>query len=229
MKLSIIVPVYNEEKTIEEIIRRIEAVSLPLEKEIILVEDGSTDGTREILKDLEKKYLVIYHPENYGKGQAIRSGLEEAKGDIILIQDADLEYSPKDYPELLRPILENKTEVVFGSRYLRKNYKIPNAYFLYYLGNKLTNWLLNLLYGSKLTDPWTCYKVFKGGVLKDLDLKSNCFEIEIEMTVKTLKKKYKILEVPVDYLPRKIKEGKKIRWWRDGFKGLFTIIKYRIF
>jgi len=225
MKLSILIPIYNEEKNLLNILQRVEEADvLGLEKEIILIDDGSTDKTCEILKNLEKKYLVIYHPQNYGKGRALRSGLKKATGDLILIQDADLEYHPKNYPDLLKPILEKKTEVVFGSRFLKKRAEIHDIYWLYYLGNKFTNCLLNFLYKTKLTDFWTGYKLFSASVIKNLPLESDRFEIEAEITLKLLKKKYRILEIPIDYSPRTFKEGKKIRV-SDGLKALWLIIK----
>ncbi|HJN62363.1 MAG TPA: glycosyltransferase family 2 protein [Candidatus Parcubacteria bacterium] len=224
MKLSIVIPIYNERETLLKIIEKVEeADSLSLEKEIILVDDGSTDGTREILKNLEKKYLVIYHSKNQGKGAALRNGFKKATGDIILIQDADLEYNPQNYPSLLRPILENKTEIVYGSRNLKKN---PRVHLKYYIGGKITNWLFNFFSGAKLTDFWTCYKVFKAPILKSFELKKNGFGFEAEVTIKSLKKKYKILEVPIDYSPRTTKQGKKIRP-RDGLILIWQLIRYK--
>lgn len=223
-KLSIIIPVYNEKNTLLEILEKVEGSdSLGLEKEIILVDDGSKDGTRDILKTLENKYKMIYHQTNQGKGRALINGFKASTGDIILIQDADLEYNPQNYPELIRPILENKTDIVFGSRNLKNN-SADNLKF--YLGRRLTNLFLNLVCGSKLTDFWTCYKVFKASVIKSLELESNRFDIEVEITVKLIKKGCKILEVAIDYFPRDIKAGKKIKP-KDGLIALWKILKYR--
>lgn len=227
-KISIIVPAYNEGKTLPETIQMVEkADTLGLEKEIILVDDGSTDETKGILKKMENKHKVIYHSKNQGKGAALRDGFDAATGDIILIQDADLENNPKEYPKLLKPILEGRADIVYGSRHLiEKQYSI--RYYRYYLGNKVTNWLLNILCGSHMTDFWTGYKVFKREILKDIKLESNRFDIEAELTVKFLNKNYKILEVPIDYFPRSIKEGKKIKA-RDGLIAIWKIIKYKLY
>lgn len=224
-KLSIIIPVYNEKNTLLEILEKVEkSDTLGLEKEIILVDDGSKDGTINILKTLENKYKIIYHQTNCGKGRALINGFKASTGDIILIQDADLEYSPQNYPELIRPILENKTDVVFGSRNLKNN---PADNLKFYLGRRLTNLFLNIICGSKLTDFWTCYKVFKASVIKSLELESNRFDIEVEITVKLIKKGYKILEVAIDYFPRDIKAGKKIKP-KDGLIALWKILKYKL-
>lgn len=225
-KLSIIIPIYNERKTLLKILEKVEkAPTLGLKKEIVLVDDGSTDGGREILKNLEKKYLVIYHSKNQGKGAALKSGFQKATGDIILIQDADLEYNPQNYRRLLQPILENKTDIVYGSRNLKKN---PSSYFSYCWGGKLINWLYDVFYNSHLTDLTTCYKVFKAPVLQNLKLKSNGFELEIEITSKALKKNYQISEVPIDYYPRTIEQGKKIRP-RDGLMLIWQIIRSKFY
>ena len=225
-KVSIVIPIYNEKKTILKILEKVEkSDTLGLEKEIILVDDGSTDGTKEILKKLENKYQVIYHQENSGKGAAVRTGFKKVSGDIILIQDADLELSPENYPEILKPILLGKSEVVYSSRYQKYN---PHHYYHYYLGGKIISFLTNIFYGSKLSDVYCGYKVFKTDVLKNLNLESNGFEIEQELTIKTLKKGYQILEVPISYYPRTRQEGKKIRAW-DGLKAIWLIIKYKFF
>ena len=224
-KLSIVIPVYNEEKTILEILKRVEVVELPdLEKEIIIIDDGSTDGTKEILKNLERQYKVLYHFNNQGKGAALRTGLRQVSGDFVIIQDADLEYNPQEYPRLLESIIQNKADIVYGSRNLKDNPRFKKSY---YWGVLFISWLTNILYGSKLTDVYTCYKVFKTPILKNLDLKSNGFEFEEEVTVKALKKKYRILEIPISYCPRSFVEGKKINW-RDGIKAILVMIKYRI-
>ena len=226
MKISIIIPIYNEKETLLKILKKVEgADTLGLEKEIILVDDGSTDGTLDILKTLENGYQIIYHEKNLGKGAAIKNGFRAATGDFILIQDADLEYNPQNYPQLLRPILENKADVVFGSRNLQKN---PTDNFSFYLGRRITNLFLNILCGSRLTDYWTCYKVFKAPIVKSLKLECNRFDVEVEMTVKIIKGGYKIVEVPIDYLPRSISAGKKIKP-QDGLIAIWKTIKYKFF
>lgn len=224
MILSIIIPVYNEKDTILHILQKV--LSVNIEKEIIIVDDGSTDGTREILKNLQipnVRLKVIFHEKNLGKGMAIRSAIKEVKGDIVIIQDADLEYDPNEYPKLIEPILQGKAKVVYGSRVLKKN---PKASFLFYLGGRFLSFLTNLLYGTKITDEPTCYKVFSADVLKSINLECRRFEFCPEVTAKIAKKGYKIIEVPISYRPRSVKEGKKIRW-RDGFYAVWTLIKYR--
>jgi len=224
LKLSIIIPVYNEEKTILEILKRIEAVELPnLEKKIIIVDDGSIDGTKEILKSFEGKYKTFYQANNQGKGAALRMGFKQASGDFLIIQDADLEYNPREYPQLLEPLIQNRADIVYGSRNLKDNPRFKKSY---YWGGRIISWLINIIYGSNLTDVYTCYKVFKTPLLKNLDLVSNGFEFEAEVTAKALKKKYRILEVPISYSPRNVEEGKKINWL-DGIKAILAIIKYR--
>lgn len=230
MKISIIIPAYNERKTILEILRRLEAVSfshLNIDKEIIIIDDGSTDGTREILKSLIGcQYLrVIFLSRNQGKGAALRRGFQEAKGEIITIQDADLEYNPEDLPNLIQPILKGRTKIVYGSRFSIKHK--PRRQ-IFYLGNQLLTFLFWFFYGKTISDPWTCYKVFRRDLLKNLNLKSNGFELEIELTAKFLRSGYQILELPISYQSRTYAEGKKIRL-RDGFKAIWTVIKYRYF
>lgn len=228
MKLSIIIPVFNEENTIEEIVRRVERVSLPLEKEIIVVDDGSFDNTKKILKKLKQHYNFILeeHQENQGKGAAVRTGVKKATGDFVIIQDADLEYNPNEYPRLIKTLLNGEAEIVYGSRNVYQN---PRFSKIYFLGGKFLTLIFNFLYGVKLTDINTGYKIFRKGILESLDLKEKKFCFCEEVTAKAVKKRYKIKEIPIHYIPRSFKEGKKIRWWRDGFKGLFTIIKYRFF
>lgn len=226
MKLSIIIPVFNEEKTISEILKRIEAVNLDnWEKEIIVVNDGSTDETEKIIENLKinKPTVYIKHDKNQGKGAAIKTGLEKVTGDFVLIQDADLEYDPKDYQKLIQEINEG-AEVVYGSRNLDN--KTQRGYFLYFLGGKLITNFCNLLFGSKLTDINTGYKLFKTEIIKNLDLRSNGFEFCEEVTAKILKKKIKIKEVAINYYPRKFKEGKKIKF-KDGIIAILTLLKYR--
>jgi glycosyltransferase involved in cell wall biosynthesis len=226
MKLSIIIPVFNEQSTISEVIERVYNIVLPLEKEIIVVNDASSDNTLQILQGLKNKFNFILkeHKKNQGKGAAIKSGLSEATGDFVIIQDADLEYSPLDYPILLQPLLDNKADVVYGSRNMIRN---PRFSQIYFLGGKFLTFVFNLLYGTRLTDINTGYKVFKREIVEGLDLKEKRFAFCEEVTCKLIKKGYKIKEVPINYLPRGFKNGKKIRWWRDGWRGLRTIIRCR--
>ena len=226
MKLSIVIPVYNEIATLSKILERVErAPVLGLEKEIVLIDDGSTDGTRELLKGMENKYRVFYHKKNQGKGGALKTGFKEATGDIILIQDADLEYYPEEYPQLLSPILEGQADIVYGSRNLTPN---PRFHKSYYWGGKLISGLTNLFYGVYLTDVCTCYKVFKAEIIKKMEMNSDGFDLEAEITAKILKKKYKITEVPISYNPRSIKQGKKIKP-KDGLIAVWRLFYYRFF
>lgn len=232
MKLSIIIPVFNEEKTVDKILRKVSSVKLQFfKKEIIVVDDGSTDGTSLKINKI-KGIKKIFHEKNLGKGAAVRSGFKAATGDIIIIQDADLEYDPADYKRLLKPILEKKAEVVYGTRL--KNYPLrlwgKNKTVLpsHLIGNKLLTFITNILYGSKLTDMETCYKLFTKNALSGLKLQSNRFEIEPEITAKILRKRFLIYEIPIKVTPRTHKEGKKISW-RDGFRAIFTLIKYRFY
>ena len=226
--LSIIIPAYNEEKNILEIISRVKNVKLgSIRKEIIIVDDFSTDNTRKLLSELKDSSLkIFFHQKNMGKGAAIRTALKHATGGIILIQDADLEYDPAEYPKLLKPILENETKVVYGSRLsaIRKNLK--NMYKLHYFGNMFLTAMTNILYGAKITDMETCYKVFRKEVVRSINLKARRFDFEPEITAKILKKGYKIKEIPINFVGRKFDEGKKITW-ADGIKALFYLIKYR--
>lgn len=221
--LSVIMPVYNERGTLAEILARVRAVDL--EKEIIVIDDGSTDGTREILREEEKKgdLKAFYHEVNRGKGAAVRTGLEHACGDIIIIQDADLEYDPRDYPKLLQPILDGQAEVVYGSR---AQVFGETMFRSQALGNRFLTLVTNLLYGTSLSDMETCYKTFKAEVMKSIPLRSHRFELEPEITAKLLKRGYRIQEVPISYHGREYREGKKITW-RDGITALWTLIKYR--
>jgi dolichol-phosphate mannosyltransferase len=224
MKLSVIIPVYNEKKTILEIVRQVKAVDL--DKEILIVDDGSTDGTKEQLKSLEgdAEVRIFYHDTNRGKGSAIRTALEHVQGDLVIVQDADLEYDPQDYIKLVRPILEGKTQVVYGSRYLSKENLLPFTKFR--MGVLLLNWLVKLLFGFNITDEATCYKVFKTELLKNLPLKCKKFEFCPEVTAKILKRGYRIIEIPISYSYRTVSEGKKIGW-KDGLSAVLTLIKYR--
>ncbi|RME70275.1 MAG: glycosyltransferase family 2 protein [Chloroflexi bacterium] len=225
MKLSVIIPVYNEETTISEVIDKVRAVSLPLEKEIIVVDDGSNDHTADILKGREQDVTVVHYSRvNLGKGVAIRIGLTYVTGDIVIIQDADLELNPEEYQRLITPILNNETNVVYGSRFLHPANKIPRKTLW---ANKFLVWYTNLLYGSHLTDMETAYKVFRAEIIKNIPLTSHRFEIEPEITAKLLLLKQHIKEIPIEYNPRTPDEGKKIKW-HDGILALWTLSKYRI-
>ena len=226
--LSIIMPVFNEEKTIFDAVKAVKKASLPgLKKQIIIVDDGSTDGTGKILKNLlrkDKKLKIIFILSNRGKGNAIREGIKCVKGDYAVIQDADLEYDPTDYPGLLQPITSGRADVVFGSRFTGR----PHRSFLFwnYVANKILNIVANFLYNTLLTDMETCYKMFRSEVLTGLDLKSDGFEIEPEITAKILKKHCRIYEVPINFYARGYSEGKKIKAI-DGIRALWALIKYR--
>ncbi|MDH5661912.1 MAG: glycosyltransferase family 2 protein [Elusimicrobiota bacterium] len=222
MKLSVIMPVFNEESTILKIVDRVKKVNI--DKQIVIVDDGSIDKTREILEKLSDENIkVIYHTKNQGKGSAIRTAIPYLEGEVTVIQDADLEYDPEEYHKLTRPMLEGKAKIVYGSRFLQFNKPI---YLRYFLGNKFLTWLINILYSSRITDSYTCYKAFETGVLKNLTLRAKRFEFEAEVTVKLLRKGYQIHEIPISYSPRTLKEGKKINW-RDAVSGILTIFKYR--
>lgn len=230
MILSIVIPIFNERNTILEILKKVEEVDLgEIKKELILVDDGSTDGTRDILKNLENKYKIIYQPKNQGKGAALRAGFKQVSGDIVLIQDADLEYDPKNYPNLIRPILEDKADVVYGSRFLNPDYRHVSRIF--HLANKVLTYFSNLLTGFNLTDMLTCHKVFKKGVIEKISpyLIGNRFEVDPELTSLVAKKKYRICEVPLHFpgVLRTAKEGKKVRW-KDGLATLWCIIKFNL-
>jgi len=224
-KLSVIMPVYNEEQTLRQILDQVRAVDL-LPKEIIIVDDGSTDGTRGILQEEEGKgdVRVIFHAQNEGKGSAIRTGLAAASGDIILIQDADLEYDPRDYPELIRPILEGRAEVVYGSRFLGGPRKA--MLFWHAVANKILTLITNVLYDSILSDMETCYKAFRADVLKSIPLRARRFEFEPEVTAKILKRGIRIYEVPISYTGREYYEGKKIGF-QDAIQAFWTLLRYR--
>jgi len=225
MKLSIVMPVFNERNTIKEILRRVRKVDLgDLEREIVVVDDGSSDGTRDILAMEEDSVTrVIYHAENSGKGAAVRTGFAAATGDLIIIQDADLEYDPEDYPNLLEPVLKGKAQVVYGSRFTGPR---KNMLFWHFVGNRFLALVTNILYNTTLSDMETCYKLFAREVLEGIELKSNHFDIEPEITAKILKKKIRIFGVPISYAGREIEEGKKITW-RDGIPAMWALIKFR--
>ena len=226
MKLSIIIPVYNEKNTLRTLLARVEAADY--EKEIVLVDDCSTDGTREIVEDYEGRegYRVLMHPHNQGKGAALRTGFAEASGDIIIIQDADLEYDPRDYGKLLEPILDGRADVVYGSRFLGGPHRV--LFFWHYLGNMALTTLSNMMTNLNLTDMETCYKAFTRKVLKSLTIKSNRFGVEPEFTCKVAKKNFRIYEVPISYSGRDYTEGKKIGW-KDGVAAIWFIIRFRLF
>lgn len=225
-KISIIIPVFNEKQTIEKILKRAtEAPAIGYEKEIIIVDDGSRDGAEKILENLKKRFrfILLRHKKNLGKGAAIKTALKYCSGDFILIQDADLEYDPADYQNLL-DALGQETPVVYGSRNLGK---AKQGYYLYFWGGKFLTAFLNALFGSNLTDINTGYKLFKTDIIKSIGIRSNGFCFCEEVTAKILKSGYRIKEIPIHYSPRKFSEGKKIRFW-DGLVGVWTIVKYRI-
>jgi glycosyltransferase involved in cell wall biosynthesis len=224
MKLSIIIPVYNEVKTLQEIIRRVQATGLV--DEIVAVDDGSVDGSREILQILsgEGKVKAIYHDSNQGKGKAVRTGIENASGDLLLIQDADLEYDPREYPNLLRPIEEGIADIVYGSRFLGAGRR--PALFWNMVANKILTLVTNVLYNNILTDMETGYKLFRREIVRDMPLHAHGFDFEPEFTAKILKRKARIYEVPITFNPRDYSEGKKIKM-KDAFIALWTLIKYR--
>ena len=225
-KISIIIPVYNEKATLKDIIEKIESASFcGLEKELIFVDDASTDGSRDILAEYSDRYNIIRHGVNLGKGAAIRTALEHVSGDIVVIQDADLEYDPNDYEKLLPLILENKADVVYGSRFLENQ---GNGSFMltHYLGNRALTLLTNLLYNVTLTDMETCYKAFKAEYIKDIKIESDRFDFEPEITAKIIKKGARLKEVPVSYYGRIHAEGKKITW-KDGIHAIEALLRYR--
>lgn len=228
MKLSIVIPVYNEESTIAEVIRRVVDVHLDgIEKEIIVVNDGSTDNSREVINQANQDHqdvMLIHHSLiNLGKGAAVRYGFEMASGDIIIIQDADLELDPNEYHLLLQPILDQRAVVVYGSRFLKPNPRIPAHTKR---GNAVTNFAARLLFGSKLTDMHTAYKVFRADVIKSVHLKAVKFDIDPEITARLLMAGYEIVEVPIDYHPRTPEEGKKVKW-TDGIEAIIRLLRCR--
>ncbi|MGC9314989.1 MAG: glycosyltransferase family 2 protein [bacterium] len=223
MKLSVVIPVYNEQSTISEVIEKVRQV--PVDKEIIVVDDGSTDGTGDKLNIHVDDPIITVHKSmvNFGKGAAVRIGFEYAQGDAVIIQDADLELDPNEYPQLLEPIIKGEADVVYGSRFLNLKRKVK---LINLLANKFLVFLTNILYGAKLTDMETAYKVFRIDVVKSLKLRSMGFEFEPEVTAKVLRNGYKIVEVPITYHPRTVEEGKKIGW-KDGFKAIYFLFKFR--
>ena len=228
-KLSIIIPVFNERGTITELLDKVEAVNLGvgIEKEIIIIDDFSTDGTREILKTMEDKFVILYHDRNYGKGMALRTGIKEITGDYVVVQDADLEYDPNDFKIMLNKIASENLQVVYGSRRLNHSYlKGRRSGHLFAVGGIFLTWITNVLYGTEITDEPTCYKMFRTEFLKSIDLKCIRFEFCPEITAKIAKRGIDIHEVPINYFPRHKNEGKKINW-RDGLEAIWVLLKYR--
>jgi glycosyltransferase involved in cell wall biosynthesis len=228
MKLSVVIPAYNEQATIREIVGRVLAVDIaPIEKELVIVDDGSKDGTRDILKEMDGKngIRVLFQPHNQGKGAAVWRGIQESTGDIIVIQDADLEYDPREYPQLLRPILDGDADVVYGSRFLGSPRGHRVLYFWHYVGNQVLTTLSNMFSDLNLTDMETCYKVFVRSVATRLDIRMRDFGIEPEITQKVARMRVRIYEVPISYHGRTYEEGKKIGL-KDAFKAVYTILRF---
>jgi len=229
-KLSVVMPVYNEERWVREVVRRVRAVPIP--KEIVIVEDCSTDGTRAVLKELEAEcddLRVFYQPHNQGKGAALREGFRRATGDVIIVQDSDLEYDPSEYPRLIQPILENKADVVYGSRFIGDTHRV--LYFWHSIGNHVLTLMSNLFTDLNLTDMETCYKVFRREVLQGINLKSNRFGFEPEITAKIARKRkpaWRVYETPISYSGRTYEEGKKIGL-KDAINAFFCILRFRYF
>ncbi len=227
MKLSIVIPVYNEVSTIQEIVSRVKNAPVS-DKEIIIVDDGSTDGTRDLLRErIEAEVArVIYQPQNHGKGYALRTGFQAATGDIVLVQDADLEYDPNEYPALIEPIVSDKADVVYGSRFVGAG---PHrvVYFWHYVGNRLLTLFSNMLTNINLTDMETCYKVFRREVIQSIDIREKRFGFEPEITAKVARKQVRIYEIGISYFGRTYEEGKKIGW-KDGMKAIWCILKYNL-
>lgn len=227
-RISILIPVYNEVHFLPQILSRVEAVDFcGLETEIVIVDDGSTDGSRDLLETLESsgQYRIVYHDKNRGKGAALRTAIKHATGDIIAIQDADLEYDPKDYPDLIRLIVEGRADVVYGSR-LSAGKPVRAFNVWHYFGNRFLTLLTNILYNTTLTDMETCYKAFRADVIKNVTIRSNRFDFEPEITAKVLKQGCRLYEAPISYFGRNFDEGKKITW-RDGIWAMWTLVKYR--
>ena len=222
--LSVIVPVFNERNTVAEILRRMRRVELPVDLEVVVVDDASSDGTDKVLDTLEDSTVrVVRHPVNRGKGAAVRTGLGYARGDLVLVQDADLEYDPEDWPRLLAPILKGKARVVYGSRFTGER---KNMLFLHWVGNRFLSLVTNVLYNTTLSDMETCYKLFDRQVLEGITITSNRFDFEPEITAKVLRRGHRIYEVPISYSGREFHEGKKITW-RDGIRALTTLVRER--
>jgi glycosyltransferase involved in cell wall biosynthesis len=226
MKMSVVMPIYNEVATLEKAVARVAASDPGVEKELILVDDGSTDGCKAVLeklKDEHSDWEVVFHPRNRGKGAALRSGFSKATGDIIIVQDADLEYDPRDYRVLLAPILDGHADVVYGSRFLGGPHRV--VYYWHYVGNRFITTLSNMVTNLNLSDIEVCYKVFRKEVLADIKLQEDGFGFEAEITAKVARGKWRVYEVPISYYGRSYAEGKKITW-RDGVKALWCIMKY---
>ena len=221
--LSVVMPVFNEKATIDEIIRR--TLAVPLRVQLIVIDDCSTDGTRDMLTALQRElgFTLVLQPQNAGKGSALRRGFQEVRGDLVVIQDADLEYSPEEFPELIELICDGRADVVFGSRFLGRHRVFM---FTHYMGNRFLTMATNILYNTMLTDMETCYKVMRTEVLRSMTLEANGFGIEPELTAKIFKRGYRVYEVPISYDGRSYEEGKKIGW-RDGFVALWVLLKYR--
>jgi glycosyltransferase involved in cell wall biosynthesis len=226
MKLSIVIPVFNERSTLPAVLEQVGRV--PFEKEVLIVDDGSTDGTREYLEKMGQtpgeEIRVLFHDRNRGKGAALRTGFREVRGDVVIIQDADLEYNPDDYPALLNPIVDGRADVVYGSRFLGGPHRV--LFFWHYVGNKLLTLISNMLTNLNLSDMETCYKVFRSDVVKALQFSSDGFAIEAEMTVKIARAGYRVYETPISYSGRDYSEGKKVTW-KDAFPTLWALVKYR--
>lgn len=222
-KITILIPVYNEKEFLLELLKLVENVDFGLEKEIILIDDFSTDGTKDLYSNINHK--IIYHEKNMGKGAALRDGIKEATGDIIIIQDADLEYNPADYIRLVNLIKEDKADVVYGSRFLGEQNR-GKFLFLSFIANKTLTLLTQILYKTKLTDMETCYKAFRAEVIKNIEIESNRFDFEPEITAKILRQAVRFAELPITYNARGVNEGKKINW-KDGIQAIFTLIRYR--
>lgn len=222
--LSVVMPVYNERETVEEIIRRVLAV--PVRTQLIVVDDGSKDGTQEILAGLQRElgFELVLQARNQGKGAALRRGFQEIRGELVVIQDADLEYSPEEYPQLIELICQGRADVVYGSRFLGRHRVFM---FSHYLGNRVVTLLTNILYNTMLTDMETCYKVMRTEIVRGMSLQSNGFGIEPEMTAKIFKGRHRVYEIPITYDGRGYDEGKKITW-RDGIVALWVLLKYRV-
>lgn len=229
--LSIIIPVFNEKNSIKKIIEKIEKANTgDFKKEIIIVDDCSTDGSKEIIKKLKGNFVKIFFEKNNGKGAALKAGINAASGYLIIFQDADLEYDPNDYYSLMKPILENKTSICFGSRFVGRKFRLfskdPTMHPLHWVGNNFLTFAFNFLYSTNLTDAEPCYKMFKSDVLKQISVTADRFEYDIELMCKLAKKREKIYQIPINYNARGFDEGKKINW-KDGIKAFFTMVKFR--